>query len=1110
VIRRVFRILALVLALVSGAVAWLTLTGAGARWLIAQLAARSDGRLEVSVVQGTLAGGLTIGRVALAFEESRTTLGGVDVAVQPAALLAGQVVLTRAIVSELRIDLLRPIDPDDPFEMPRIDMPLPLHVRALTLRTLEVRRREPLWQASDLSLDARWYGTRVEIERLAGRVAGLSVDIRGEVALRPGLPVDVTARWSWPSPALQGEGSVDGGLASLRFEQVVKMPEAVRVEGRLDDFARAPRLHATVRAARIARPVPGLRELAAGDLELEVAGWLEEWTATASSRLEIPGQPPLQGELRLAGDRGMARITQATVSGTPGRVSATGDWRFRSEPLLDLAIAADGVDTGLLRPELRGRVSAGAQLRVARNGNFRAEISQLAGTLMDRNLAGSGSVAYDAGTWRFERVDLRAGANRLQADGSIGVVWSGRFAVTAPRLDLLWPGLEGALEAKASFTRAKADTTGSVIARANDLAFDGMRLGTLALDARGSLAQQAIALRAAGGAADVQVDATGRWTGAALELLIARATVAESRLGEWRLEAATTGVVSADRVTVAAHCWQREPARLCLDDAGIAAGSISGGGRLERFPLAALGRYLPAGVTLSGEAQARFAFSGSDGVPAGSLEAALAGAVIRYDDAEESLELPLTAARATLSVTADGATVVAEVAGGGGLRINLSGTMAPPLGADGALDLRINGSLPDITPIVPFIASGFDLAEAGGALSLDAAIGGTAATPQLTGTARLSGGRLLLAQYGVEVEGIDVSLIGDGSETLRLQGSARAGGLLRLAGEANPLAPGGASAWFRVSGNRLRAVDRQDLRLLVSPDITVRYADRRFTASGHVQVPQAHVVVRELPETAVAVSPDVVVRDRDVAAVADAAAAAVGGDIELELGRDVHLEGFGLDTRVQGKVRIATDADDQLLGFGTLQLKEGRFGAYGSELTIERGTLGFNGALDDPALNVIASRQIEWEGRYVKAGIRLRGTASRPESRVYAEPAMAEADALSYLISGRPLQSASEADRASVAGAALALGASQAAPFTRRLGGAVALDELTVVGSSLEESQLVAGKRVGSDLYLRLSYGVFNRVSTVLARYRIGRRVSVEASSGEQQSLDLVYTVERD
>jgi translocation and assembly module TamB len=56
---------------------------------------------------------------------------------------------------------------------------------------------------------------------------------------------------------------------------------------------------------------------------------------------------------------------------------------------------------------------------------------------------------------------------------------------------------------------------------------------------------------------------------------------------------------------------------------------------------------------------------------------------------------------------------------------------------------------------------------------------------------------------------------------------------------------------------------------------------------------------------------------------------------------------------------------------------------------------------------------------------------------------------------------------------------------------------------------LVAGRRLGEDVYLRYSYGLFNRIGTFIIRYDLRGGISVEAGSGEEQTLDLIFTIRR-
>ena len=112
---------------------------------------------------------------------------------------------------------------------------------------------------------------------------------------------------------------------------------------------------------------------------------------------------------------------------------------------------------------------------------------------------------------------------------------------------------------------------------------------------------------------------------------------------------------------------------------------------------------------------------------------------------------------------------------------------------------------------------------------------------------------------------------------------------------------------------------------------------------------------------------------------------------------------------------------------GTVSLEDGTFAAFGQKLTIRDGTLTFTGPVDDPLVDVTAVRVIDTLDGTVTAGISVRGRAQNLTTTVFAEPAMAEADALSYLVIGRPLNEATEAQGGDLSGAALSLGAGFAA-----------------------------------------------------------------------------------
>jgi len=75
----------------------------------------------------------------------------------------------------------------------------------------------------------------------------------------------------------------------------------------------------------------------------------------------------------------------------------------------------------------------------------------------------------------------------------------------------------------------------------------------------------------------------------------------------------------------------------------------------------------------------------------------------------------------------------------------------------------------------------------------------------------------------------------------------------------------------------------------------------------------------------------------------------------------------------------------------------GTYEAYGRTLALERGALNFQGAVDNPGINVLALRK----GLPVEAGVEVLGTVARPKVRLYSSPDVPEGEKLAWLVLGR-------------------------------------------------------------------------------------------------------------
>jgi translocation and assembly module TamB len=228
-------------------------------------------------------------------------------------------------------------------------------------------------------------------------------------------------------------------------------------------------------------------------------------------------------------------------------------------------------------------------------------------------------------------------------------------------------------------------------------------------------------------------------------------------------------------------------------------------------------------------------------------------------------------------------------------------------------------------------------------------------------------------------------------------------------------------------------------------------------------------------------------------------------DLEVVLKDHVRFSAFGLETELTGTLRLRESADGAVQLNGTLRLIDGSYTAFGQKLAIDSGRLTYSGPPADPYVDARATRTVREPTRTVTVGAQIRGPARAIETTLFSEPSMSEAEALSYLILGRPLSSATAKEGNDMMGAAIALGLKGAAPVIKEISGVLGLEELTATGGSSEDLTLVAGRRFSDRIFVRYSYQTFTRMSAVLLELMLSRRLSLEATASDIPAVDLIY-----
>ncbi len=566
------------------------------------------------------------------------------------------------------------------------------------------------------------------------------------------------------------------------------------------------------------------------------------------------------------------------------------------------------------------------------------------------------------------------------------------------------------------------------------------------------------------------------------------------------------------QVSLGAHCWQAEQAELCNQDT-LTASPLNahvhvGLNNLEISRLAAI---FPEGLAWKGLLEGNVELNWQhEQKPQLKLELVTNdGALGLAREDEDPLTLPYNQLRLAANSEDDG-------------NVKFRFDMQAPNIGQGYVEARIkpddkpytiNGAMVlekvNLALFKPFLPG---MSRLAGEMNLAGGLSGPLTGPDFYGEFNLAEGEVAAKNAPIDLTHANINASIRGKEAT-ITGQMNSGdGIAKLDGNIDWLGEQ-PTLKLHLQGDKLVLKQKPLFKAKVSPDLNIIVKPYYVDIKGKAEVEDALLRPQTLSDKAIPLSADVHVVDLNAKDRLKIAKVMhqwdVNADIELLLADNVLFQGFGLNSKLTGGLRLQQQKQRGMQAVGEITLdKEAKYEAYGQNLQIRRGRLLFAGSISQPALDIEAIKEVDSK----VVGVRVEGRANAPTLTLFADTAMSQDEMLGYLLLGRPLyqdgqlNTGSGNDSALLASAALGLGIKGGQGIASGIGKVLGVKDVTLdAEGSGDDTRFTVSGYLSPSLYLRYGVGVFTPVNKVTLRYKLNQNIYLEAVSSLESALDLFY-----
>lgn len=1128
-------------------------TERGSQWLLTTAIQQSGQKIELSDISGTLLSQITIKQVVYNHCALDISIKDLHLAWQPRQLLATTLAIQKltadTVVIKPRTDC-NTASPEKEFTLPAsMTLPIDLSLDQFAINQVIFNQPDQAPLLFDkLSLNARTQNQQVvlQIENFNYTTLNINTSMTAELQQPYNLQADANWRYVQGKDTFQGAMEITGDINSLKLQHQLKKPYLIDTVLTVSDPLNDLTFSTHSEWESIIAPINAEQQINLRNGDITANGSLDAFVYQVTTAIDTQQAYNINLSSNGTANKQLISINEIKLNHEKTKLTAHGQIKLQDPLNLQLDIIGKDINPGLFFANYPGQLQVDTQLGFSQQGlhkQLNLNIRTLKGQLRGHTLEGSGQVNSNLDSIQLKNILLSMGDNQLKANGVIAEMIDIEASISAAQLEQVYdqakgdlegvitikgsrdhPGIDAQLSSKnlsyqdllsTRNSRLELQTDGSS-AQAIDaniniekIIIQDQTLLASKANISGILKKHAFTASTKSNYGEFAINAKGffdqqkkHWLGTIEQLLLTN-----TQFGDWKNKDAIEISADTKQQSLQALCMQQQSQSICLDFINHNQDGKKINAQIDNFALANLQEYLTDYGQIQGLANVSANLtSTTENLWTGTIKLDAKQLALKPGDESgfnEEIKFNTTSLTARLDQQSNITLNLESNYGSAIADFNIDALSSIDNASIDQGSIQLN--LPDLLFLNPYIK---EAVIKKGQAKIALQMSGQVKAPKIKATGSLDSFDFYIPEFGTEYKDARLTIDANDISKINISGilnaedkQLKAEGWIKLEDINNP------DYQFSIVGDSFPVINTIDIQASVTPDLIIRGDTQNIMLDGTLHIPQLNIISKKLPDSIDSVSSDEIIINDDHQNE-QKNQLTLQGIIDLTLGNNATFVGYGLQTDLQGGLKIILSKHQPVVGHGVLSMKNAHYSAVGQKLDISKGKIIFSGPIEDPSLDV----QIQRTSQDVTVAMLITGKANDPQSKLISNPVLSEANKLSYLLTGKAIDNLNSGEGSNLTAAALSLGLSKSSPILQEIGTKFGFDTLSVNAGDdgLQSTSLLLGKHLSPKLYITYAKDLFSALGAIQMNYRLTDHISVEVESGTGQTVDLIYSISTD